>query len=371
MTRAAFIYDESQSTHVLREDHVFRPSRLQLVYELLQCYGAFKGSRLVPPRVAEERELLSFHTPDYVDTVQRLSRGEDVPDAITYNFSAEGDNPPYEGMYETSALVVGASLRAAELVASGEADIAFNISGGLHHAAPDAASGFCVFNDVVIALSHLVKSGLKVAYVDIDAHHGDGVQHAFYESDRVLTISLHEWGKYLFPGSGEVREMGTGRGLGYSVNLPFAPHTTDDVYVWAFTEVVPPLVERYQPDILATQLGCDTHYLDPLTHFMLTTNGYTAVLKELRALAPRWLAFGGGGYDMGVVTRSWTLAYGAMLNQEWPDDIPMEFRERYGLKRLRDHAELAIDSRVREQTRVFAARRVEEIKRNIFPLHDF
>lgn len=370
MRRAAFVYEEAQSRHVLRKDHVFQPNRLQLTYELLQCYGAFEDSLLVTPKIAEETDLLSFHTADYVEAVKSLSRGEEREDAAAFNFSAAGDNPPYEGMYEVSAMAVGASLLAATLVARGEVDVAFNISGGLHHAAPDCASGFCVFNDAVIAILSLVKQGLRIAYVDIDAHHGDGVQHAFYESDRVLTISLHEWGRYLFPGTGGVGDIGKGAGTGYSVNLPLFPYTDDQTYLWAFREIVPPLVERFKPDMLVTQLGCDTHYLDPLTHFMLTTAGYAEAVKELRSLAPKWVALGGGGYEMGVVARAWTLAYGVMAEREWPDEIPAEYQQRYGLKRLRDDGAPTIDSalREREQVRQFAERGVAEIKRTVFPL---
>lgn len=370
MRKGAFIYEEAQSDYVLRPDHVLTPARLRLTFELLQCYGAFEqpSSSLLVPRQAEEEEILSFHTSDYVEAVKSLSQGEERFDAPTFNFNAWGDNPPYEGMYEVSALQVGASLLAAELVESGEVDFAFNISGGLHHAAPDYVSGFCIFNDVVIAILSLVRRGLRIAYIDIDAHHADGVQNAFYHSDRVLNISFHEWGRYLFPGTGAVTEMGTGPGLGYSVNLPFLPHADDQLYLWAFGEIVPPLMQRFEPDIVVTQLGCDTHYLDPLTHFALTTEGYTEVVKELRHLAPRWVALGGGGYHMGAVARCWTLAYGVMTDRDWPDDIPQGFEQRYGLKKLRDHAQPAIDSRLKEQARLFAERGVEEIKRTIFPL---
>ncbi len=365
MRKAAFIYEPAQATHFLREDHVLTPTRLQLTFELLQSYGAFAqpSSRWIVPRQAEEGDILSFHTQDYVAMVKSLSSGEERSDALAYNFSAQGDNPPYEGMYEASALAVGASLLAAELVESGEVDVAFNISGGLHHAAPNYASGFCIFNDVVIILTSLVKKGLRIAYIDIDAHHGDGVQYAFYNSDRVLNISLHEWGRYLFPGTGMVDEMGSGPGTSYSVNLPLFPYTDDQLYLWAFREVVPPLIERFEPDIVVTQLGCDTHYLDPLTHFVLTTEGYTEVIKEIAALAPRWVALGGGGYEMGVVARAWTLAYEVMMGRDFPDEIPPEFEQRYGLKKLRNDAELAIDDRFKEQARLFAEKGVEQIKR--------
>ena len=371
MRRAAFVYDRVLSQHVLRQDHPFRPSRLQYTYELLDSYGAFQGpsSALVPPRPAQEAELLSFHTKDYVAAVKSLSRGRQPANPARYNINTHGDNPPYEGMYEASALGVGASLVAAELVAGGQVDVAFNIAGGLHHAAPNHASGFCFFNDAVIAINHLLNQGLRVAYIDIDAHHGDGVQDAFYSSDRVLTISLHESGQYLFPGSGDSGEAGTGAGQGYAVNLPLAPYTGDEVYLWAFREIVPPLVASFKPDLVVAQLGADAHYRDPLTHLMLTTEGYAQVIREMRHLAPRWLALGGGGYQMDVVARSWTLAYGLMIEQEWPDEIPVEYSERYGLKRLRDETGPQLDSAARDQAQRFAQKGVDEVKRLLFPRH--
>ncbi len=364
MRKAAFIYDEVLSRHVIEED---RPTRLQCTYEPLDSYGAFENSLLVSPKQAEEATLLSFHTEEYVEAVKSISRGERRFNPARYNFIAEGDNPPYEGMYEVSSLAVGASLVAAELVANGDVDVAFNVCGGLHHAAPGYASGFCIFNDVVIAINYLMGRGMRVAYVDIDAHHGDGVQNAFYESDTVLTISLHETGRFLFPGTGDVGEIGAGPGVGYSVNVPLAPYTDDEVYLWAFRKVVHPLVRGFKPDILVAQLGADTHYLDPLTHLMLTTEAYTEVLRELGCLAPRWLALGGGGYEMGVVARQWTLDYGVMTDREWPDEIPPRFQQRYGLKRLRDREKPVINSNLREQARRFGQASVEGVKMLLFP----
>lgn len=369
----AFVYEEALSRHVLRKDHVLQPTRLQLTYELLEAYHAFRdGSEVVAPRMAEEAELLTFHTRDYIEAVKALSRGEGSVDAALYNFSAYGDNPPYEGMYEAAVLAVGASLVAAELLASGRVRVAFNVAGGLHHAAPHYASGFCIFNDPVIAIKHFLKQGMRVAYVDIDAHHGDGVQEAFYAIDQVLTISLHESGHYLFPGTGEVNEMGTGAGLGYAVNLPLPPDTGDEAYLWAFRQVVPPMVEHFCPDILVSQLGVDTHYLDPLTHLKLTTGGYTQVVTELKRLAERtkgWLALGGGGYDLGVVPRAWTLAYGVMLGRDWPDDIPLSYQDKYGLHYLRDREGPQIEAARRQKVQREVEQTVIEVKRLIFPIH--
>jgi acetoin utilization protein AcuC len=205
-------------------------------------------------------------------------------------------------MYEAAAWSTGASMRAVETLLSGDADVAVNFSGGLHHAMPGYASGFCIFNDPVIAIKALTQRGFKVAYVDIDCHHGDGVQHAFYDTDQVLTISIHESGRFLFPGTGFPEELGTGKAL---------------------REVVPPLVSHFRPDILVTQLGIDTHYRDPLTHLALTVQGFGLAVEELGKLSPgKWLALGGGGYDISAVTRGWTIAYGRMLGREWPEQVP-------------------------------------------------
>jgi acetoin utilization protein AcuC len=371
MKKAAFIYDEGLVARTMIEDEEFNPSRLRYTYELLRAYHAFNKStsRLVVPDKAGEAALLSFHTRDYVEAVRCFSRGERLCDAARFNFSEYGDNPVFPGMYEVSNMIVGATLKAAELVAEGKVDVAFNHSGGGHHAASNCASGFCIFNDVVIAIKNLLAKGLRVAYVDIDAHHADGVQGAFYETDKVLTISLHETGRILFPGTGEVSEIGIGAGRGYSVNIPLAPYTDDEVYLWAFDQVVPALVGSFKPDIVFTQLGCDTHYLDPMTQLNLTTEGYERVVKRLRQLAPRWVAVGGGGYEMSVVARCWTLAYGIMIDCEWPDRIPRSYQELYGIKKLRDTEKPRLDSRIKQQARRFAEESVAGVKRLVFPYH--
>ena len=373
MATAAFIYADQLSRHVLRDDHPMRPVRLRYTYELLDSLGAFglPGSLLVEPRPATEPELMTIHNPKYVTAVRSLSSGVSIPDAAWYGFSRSGDNPIYPGMYEAALLSTGASLVAVEQVLDGGVSVAFNPAGGLHHAMPESASGFCIFNDPAIAIRALVARGLRVAYVDIDAHHGDGVQHAFYDTDAVLTISLHESGRYLFPGTGSVDELGTGRGAGYSVNVPLAPYTDDDTYLWAFQEVVPPLLGAFRPDALVTQLGIDTYVSDPITHLALTTRGFVQLVKLLAQTARSipWVALGGGGYDLSAVARCWALAYGVMLGQEWPDAVPEAHRERLGMAKLRDEAAPRIPDYTREASRRFAEATVTEVQRKVFPHH--
>lgn len=370
MAGTAFLYSPYASQYSMGESHPLRPVRVQLVYELLEAYGAFKlpGSRLVKPESAADDDILAFHDPAYVEAVKEISRGEYVPNAHVYNIAEGGDNPPYEHMYEVSALAAGAGLLGARMLLDGEVDTAFNVIGGYHHAARNHASGFCVFNDLVISLLWLLKQGRRPLYIDIDCHHGDGVQNAFDTTGHLMTISLHESGRYLFPGTGRVEEFGRGPGMAWAVNVPLNPNTDDETYLWAFREVVPPLVRAVKPDVLVTQLGCDTHYLDPLTHLQLTTAGYTEVLRELKALSPgKWLAFGGGGYEVSVVARAWALAYGVMLGQEWPDEIPAAFAGKYGLKRLRDHQKPLIDRADKAAAWEHAQKVVEQVKRLIFP----
>lgn len=367
--KTAFVYDESVSRHELREGHPMRPTRLQQTYELLVAYGAFAAVPPVPPRPATKEELCWFHSAEYVDAVASISRGEERYPPERFNLSEQGDNPPYKGMYEAACLATGGSLLAAQLVAEGKADVAFNISGGLHHAMARSASGFCVFNDPVVAIEYLRRRGLRVAYVDIDCHHGDGVQAAYYESNEVLTISLHESGRYLFPGTGAVEELGEGRGRGYSVNLPFAPYTGDAVFQEAFEGAVVPIVGAFAPEVIVAQLGIDTHFDDPLTHLQLTVEGHGKVVARILELAPRCVALGGGGYDMSAVARGWTLDYGLMMGKAWPEAIPLEYASRYGLKQLRDGAAPTQPREALERTRQFAAESVAQIRELVFPTH--
>ncbi len=348
-----------------------RPIRLRYTYELADAYGLFQPdhSTLTAPRATTAQEVSTFHTPEYIDAVERVGRGDTSVNPMEFNFGA-GDNPAYEGMYAAAMLSTGGSMRCVELLLDEGYDAAFNISGGLHHAMPGYAYGFCVFNDPVLAIKEMLRRGLRIAYVDIDCHHGDGVQFAFYDTDRVLTISLHETGQFLFPGTGYVQETGTGLGRGYSVNVPLYPYTSDETYYWAFQQVVLPLLDAFRPDVLVTQLGIDSHYLDPITHLALTTQGFGRVVAEFSGKAPKWLALGGGGYDLQAVARSWTLAYGVMSEQDLNDEIPESYRQQYGVESLPDSDTLPDIIRGAEKdARTFAEASVGAVQGLIFPMH--
>lgn len=328
--RTAFIYSDAFLRFGYGSAHPLKHLRLKLTYELIKACGLLGPSdpRLVEPAPAAIDDLLTFHTPDYLDILQACNSGRFFAGMDVFGLGP-GDNPVFPGLLDGSKLAAGASLTAALLVDSGERDIAFNIAGGLHHAMADHASGFCYINDPVIAIKALVKRGRRVAYIDIDAHHADGVQEAFYDTDKVLVVSLHETGRMLFPGTGFAGEAGDGAGRGYTVNVPLPPEADDELFTYAFSSVVPPVVEAFKPDIVVSQLGVDTFRGDPLAHLNLTTNGFCAMVSTIKACAPKWVALGGGGYDVANVARAWTLAWAIMNDQEAPALIPENFLKRF------------------------------------------
>ena len=296
-------------------------------YDLINSLSLLDGPDIdvVEARAATEAQILTFHTKDYLDTL-KLSDSGITPPGNPAHALGLGDNPVFKGVYTWSALGSGASIQAAELVSSGKADVAFNIAGGLHHAMSDHASGFCYLNDPVLAINYLLARGKRVAYVDIDAHHGDGVESAFFDTDRVLTISIHESGQYLFPGTGKAKDIGTDKGRGYSVNLPLPPGAGNRIFVDGFKKIVPPFINAFKPDILVTQLGVDSMENDPITHLNLTTNGFEEMILAFKEMRIPWVALGGGGYNMENVARAWTLAWAIMTDKEVDDILPEDAR---------------------------------------------
>ncbi len=364
---AAYVYDDRCLVYDWGPEHPLRPERLRLTTELLKAYGAFDApaSEWVAPRLATEAELLTAHSRDYVEAVATLSRGGSVADPRRFGFDV-GDNPPFSGMYEAARLCCGASLVAAEQVLAGRR-ASFSPAGGLHHAFSDRCAGFCIFNDPVIAIHRLLQDVQRVVYLDVDAHHGDGVQAAFYRDPRVMTISVHETGETLFPGRGYAEEIGEGPGRGTAVNLPLFPETDDELYLWSFQQVVPPLVEAFRPDVLVAQLGCDTHFADPLANLALTTGGYREVVRIIDSLCDRWVALGGGGYNLTTVPRAWSLAYAVTARLDLPDAIPPGFAAGTGIERLNDPYPTDRPAPP-ARTRRYAEQAVEAVRRHLFPL---
>ena len=371
---ATLVYSPELAAFDLGPNHPLKPVRYAHTVELMRASGLLEspGLRIVPPRPASQPEIERFHDHDYVDVVRAIGAGMIVPGMGEFGFGM-GDNPPARGLFDAATLSSGSSIVATELAMSGASPVAFAIAGGVHHhAMPARASGFGVFNDAVIAIQGLVENGLRVAYVDIDCHHGDGVQLGFYETDRVLTISIHESGQFLFPGTGYTDETGRGDGAGYSVNVPLAPYTGDEVWLEAFEAVVPPLLGSFEPDLVFTQLGIDTHFRDPITHLRLTTQGHNEAVRRLGELAGksgRWVAVGGGGYDPAAVARAWTMDLAAMAGFELPERIPESFDSIPVPATFADDNPPDLGSAVFDQTRAFAAESVRQIKENVFPAH--
>lgn len=290
-------------------DHPMNPIRLDFTIRLVRLLGVLDAVELVQPVAASEDQLRVAHEQSYLDAVRAAN------DDLTYEGHGLGteDNPVFRGIYDASALIAGGSILAARRVWNGASDHAVNIAGGLHHAMRDHASGFCIFNDGVLAIHELLALGAeRVAYIDVDVHHGDGVQAAFYADPRVLTISLHQDPRTLFPGTGFPTEIGVGPGEGTSLNVALPPGTTDAGWLRAFSAVVPGALRAFKPDVLVTQIGCDTHHEDPLANLDLSIDGQRLAIERLHQLAHelaggRWVAFGGGGYGaVRCVPRTWT-----------------------------------------------------------------
>ena len=335
--RSVFLYSPQVYQYHRVGKHPSKPQRLQRTGELLAAYNAFDENtrRIIAPRLATEDELAAFHTREYIRAVRALSDAafeKRVPDEIDptrFGFRV-GSNPIFAGMYQSGAIRAGGALQAVDLLLRGDTAAVFHPAGGGHHGMPARTSGFCIFNDVVIAIQKILEAGLRVAYIDVDVHHGDGVQNAFYEDPRVLTISLHETGETLFPGTGDVDELGQGAGRGYCLNLPFLRETDDAIYLRAFCEIVPRAIAKFAPDVLVTEIGADAHALDPLGHLKLSTRGYVEIVRELRTLSPgKWLCFGGGGYRVSVVPRVWSIVWSEMTGLELANELPASYRALY------------------------------------------
>ena len=334
--RACVVFDEALTSYDFGASHPMAPVRIELTMQLARELGVLDRLDVVGATPATEDELALVHSPQYIERVQHLS-AHPLGSDMTVGLGSE-DNPVFAHMHEASALIAGASVEAARRVWTGSAPRAVNISGGLHHAMPRNASGFCIYNDVALAIQWLLDNGAqKVAYVDVDAHHGDGVQTMFWNDPRVLTVSIHEGPQTLFPGTGYATEVGGEGAEGTAVNVPLPPGTSDAGWLRAFHAVVPQVLREFAPDILVTQHGCDSHMDDPLTNLMLTVDGQRAAYLALRDLADeltggKWVATGGGGYAvLDVVPRAWThllaivsgtpLEPGQMTSPGWRDRI--------------------------------------------------
>jgi acetoin utilization protein AcuC len=374
--KKAFIYSAELEQGGYPEACPFNTHRAGKTRETARSMGLLSGSdrmEVAPDRVARD-ELECFHTRAYLDALRRAGQGEHNLSALSMGLGTP-DCPIFKDMYDYVTLAAGGSTTGARLLLDGVARIAFNPSGGFHHAHPGMASGFCYLNDIVLAANRFLDAGKRVLFLDVDVHHGDGVQDAFYDSNRVMTVSLHESGHTLFPGTGSEADIGIGEGTGYSVNLPLPVGTYDKAYRRVFDEGALPLIKAYNPDVVIFEVGMDGLAGDPLAHLNLTNNVYADIAHEVTQLGKPLLVTGGGGYHIENTVRGWALLWGVLCgeHEEQADAMMMgmggvmlENTDWFG--GLRDRVLLS-DAGKRGEVDDAIDRMLETVRRLVFPIH--
>lgn len=329
---AVFIHHPDSSGYKFDEEHPFDPLRLTLTIDLLAKVNALDEEQIEAPPLYSDDELLSLvHRTDYLAAVKQLSENAHIGDSslLAQQFGLHTEDTPFfPGMHKAAMSIVRGSLAAADAVMTGRTKHAYHLAGGLHHAFPDRASGFCVYNDAAVAIKYIRQTyGAKVLYIDTDVHHGDGVQWVFYDDPDVCTYSIHETGKFLFPGTGYVHEKGTDHGFGACFNVPLEPYTEDDSWLETFNMTLRKVISYCKPDVIISQHGCDAHAYDPLSHIHCSMRIYAEIPAIIHELAHtytegRWIALGGGGYDIfRVVPRAWSLVWLTMIDHPITHEI--------------------------------------------------
>lgn len=323
------IYDPAYAEYAFGGEHPFSPTRVEMVIDLLS-EADLPFEPISPPGPAGDEDLLKVHTREYIDAVSAACAGNPAP-----SFGLDTpDNPILPKLDVGARYLVSGALYGARLIASGEAGRVLQLGGGLHHAQEALASGFCIYNDLAIAIRELVDRGLNVAYLDIDVHHGDGVQSIFYDDEKVLCISLHESGEYLFPGTGWTHELGRSMGRGFKLNIPLEPFTEDDSYMEVLRRLLPQALGYFRPDVMVFQAGADAHFADPLADLNLTSRGFEEIYRCVLAMADRYcggriLTTLGGGYSLCSTPRMWTLLYLVMMDLPILEKLPEAWRSRW------------------------------------------
>jgi acetoin utilization protein AcuC len=351
-------------------DCPFKTQRAGLTRQRLLSFGLLggEGRAEVPARKASLAELEEFHTARYLEELQRAAGG-DLTVAGLHMGLGGPDTPVFKDVFEYGAWACGGALTAADLLLAGEADVAFNLLGGFHHAMPEKAAGFCYLNDVVLACMRLAEADKRIACVDVDAHHGDGTQAAFYRRNDVLTLSLHESGTTLFPWGGFENEIGEGQGLGCNVNVPLPAGTYDEAFLMAFDRIAVPVLEAFEPDVIVLELGMDTLAGDPLTHLCLTNSALVDALGQLLRFNKPILVAGGGGYHVENTVRGWALAWRTCCGEEEHDfsagmgGVMLASSEWAG--GLRDRA-LAVTTEQRQAVEPELRATIDRVRHNVF-----
>ena len=371
---AAFIYSPRLEEISYPPEHPFNTSRAKRVREVINSMGLLSApDRIeVPPEPADRIVLKKFHTARYLHTLHDASKGQWNYEALNMGLGTT-ECPVFKGVYEYAVLAVGATVTAAQLILDGKVDLAFNPSGGFHHAHPELAAGFCYINDVALACEIFAEHGKKVLYLDVDVHCGDGVTAFFYNRSDVMTITLHQNPRTLFPGTGFENEIGKGKGKGYCVNVPLPIGTYDDAYMLAIKDLVLPLIGAFKPDVFVFELGADALAGDPLANLRLTNNVYSEIIHHLLAFKKPILMTGGGGYNVPNTVRAWALAWSALCGADSELDanmlmggIMLQTTEWHG--GLRDR-ELPVNSQQRDAVMPALTATLDTLKSTLFPLH--
>ena len=372
--KAAFIYSSELEKYSYPPEVPFNTIRAKRVLDILKSNGLLIGDNrnVIPPEPADRVVLKKFHTARYLHCLHRAGHGRFDIEAFNMGIGSQ-DCPVFKGVYEYAALATGATLVGAEHILKGDIDIAFNPSGGFHHAGPEKAAGFCYINDMALGCITLAEQGLRVLYLDVDVHHGDGVAYAFYDRSDVMTISLHQNPKTLFPGTGFVDEIGEGQGEGYCVNIPLPIGTYDQIYMKAFEHLVLPLIDVYNPDVIVFELGADGLAGDPLANLQLTNNVYADVINHILSFDKPILATGGGGYHIGNTVRAWALAWSVFCGDDKGEDmnpaiggVLLESTEWQGGFRDR---RLPVSQSQRDAVIPAVDATIKKIKETVFPIH--
>jgi acetoin utilization protein AcuC len=368
------IYSDKLASFEYSDNHPFKPGRAKQMMDLLNRYSLIfeENQDIIEPEPIDEELLCLFHDKEYIDLLRKCEKGEF--DLEMYGAGlGTADNPVIQGMYEFSKLAAGATHMGAIMLLDNRARMVFNPVGGFHHAGHSHAEGFCYVNDLAIAIADLVKRGQRVAYIDIDVHYGNGVRDAFASTDKVLTISTHESGMTLYPWSGFEDDFGIRNGKGHTVNIPLLKGSDDEVFLYCFESIVPPLIEAFKPDIVVAEIGGDMHRDDPLGHLNVTSNGFVAAVNKINEFSPKVLVTGGGGYNVFKTAALWTLAWAVLCDIE-PEDYyagivgGMMYGPETDSGTLHDKP-FVLEGDLKDLCVENARDIVDYLKKNLFPMH--
>lgn len=331
-SRVTYFYDPEVGNFHYGNNHPMKPQRIAVTHCLVLNYGLHKYMNVYRPYQANFNDMCRFHSEEYVDFLFHVTPSNQNKFAkVISQFNVGDDCPVFEGLYEFCSRYAGASLQGAVQLNDKVADIAINWAGGLHHAKKFEASGFCYVNDIVLGILELLKYHPRVLYIDIDIHHGDGVQEAFYLTDRVMTVSFHKYGNYFFPGTGDMYEIGSESGRHFAVNVPLKDGIDDANYAFVFKPIIADIVQHYQPTAIVLQCGADSLSADRLGCFNLSFDGHGECVRYVKELGLPLLVLGGGGYTLRNVARCWTYETSLLVEQEISNELPMmEYIEYFG-----------------------------------------